>query len=151
MKERFTCQRGSRPRIVLFQCQYCLYSDTDQKWVDTQLPKHIKLIKTPCTGRISPLFVLNAIQAGADGIVICGCMPEKCHFKEGNLGARRQLDEFVRLLVYLGMEPERVHFSWIDLTERGLIQQELEDFENTIAGLGPAKQLVTRSNVSVAL
>ena len=145
MKEHFT------PRLVLFQCQYCLYSDADQKWVDTQLPKHIKLIKTPCTGRISPLFVLNAIQAGADGILICGCMPEKCHFKEGNLGARRQLDEFVRLLVYLGMEPERVHFSWIDLNERGRIQQELENFENTIAGIGPAKQLVTRSNAGISL
>ncbi len=135
MNQHFT------PRLVLFQCRYCLYSDSDQQWVDTQLPKSIKLIKTPCTGRISPHFLLNALQAGADGILICGCMPQKCHFKEGNLGARRQLDEFVRLLIYLGMEPERVRFSWIDLDEQGRIQREIGDFEDAIRGLGPARQL----------
>ena len=96
------------PRIVVFQCQYSLFAATDREWMDTQLPAHIKLVKVPCSGRISPLFVLNAVQGGVDGILINGCVPEKCHFKEGNLGARRQLDEFRRFLTYLGMEQERV-------------------------------------------
>lgn len=133
------------PQIVVFQCPYCLYAEADQRWVDTQLPAHIKLIKVPCTGRISPLFVLNAVQGGADGILISGCVPEKCHFKEGNLGARRQLDEFGRFLTYLGMEAERLRFTWIDLDERGRIRQELADFEERIRTVGPARRLVTRA------
>jgi F420-non-reducing hydrogenase iron-sulfur subunit len=133
------------PQIVVFQCQYCLYAEADQRWVDTQLPKHIKLIQVPCTGRISPLFVLNAVQGGADGILVSGCVPEKCHFKEGNLGARRQLDEFGRFLSYLGMEAERLRFAWIDLDERGRIQQELADLEAAVRAIGPAQRLVTRA------
>lgn len=133
------------PRIVVFQCQYSLYCEADQTWMDTQLPPHIKLIQVPCTGRISPLFVLNAVQGGADGILISGCQPEKCHFKEGNLGARRQLEEFRRFLTYLGMGAERMRFAWIDLSERGRIQQELADLEETIRALGPIKRLVTRA------
>lgn len=133
------------PRIVVFQCQYCLYSEADQHWIDTQLPKHVKLIKVPCTGRISPLFLLNAIQGGADGILVSGCLPEKCHFREGNLGARRQLDEFGRFLVYLGMETERLRFAWIDLDERGRIQQELADLEERVSAIGPAQRLATRA------
>jgi F420-non-reducing hydrogenase iron-sulfur subunit len=132
------------PRIVVLQCQFCLYSEADQHWMETQLPEHIKLVRVPCTGRISPLFVLNAVQGGADGVLICGCLPEKCHFKEGNLGARRQLDEFGRFLNYLGMEPERLRFAWIDLDERGTIQRELADLEAQISAIGPARRLVTR-------
>ena len=133
------------PRIVVFQCQYGLYSEADQHWIETQLPENAKLIQVPCTGRVSPLLVLNAVQGGADGILISGCKPEKCHFKEGNLGARRQLDEFARLLAYLGLERDRFRFAWIDPSERGRIQQELTDLEEQVRGVGPLQRLVTRS------
>ena len=133
------------PNIVVFQCQYSLFSAADREWMDAQLPSHIKLIKVPCSGRISPLFVLNAIQGGVDGVLINGCVPEKCHFKEGNLGARRQLDEFRSFLDYLGMERERIRFAWIDITERGRIQRELADLEETLRSLGRAERLVTRA------
>ena len=137
------------PRIVVFQCQYCLFSAADRDWMDTQLPPNIKRIKVPCTGRISPLFVLNAIQGGVDGILVSGCVPEKCHFKEGNLGARRQLDEFRRFLSYLGMESERIRFAWIDVTERGRIQREIAGLEETLRSLGQLERLVTRSPLAV--
>lgn len=133
------------PRIVVFQCQYCLFSAADREWMDTQLPPNIKRIRVPCTGRISPLFVLNAIQGGVDGILVSGCVPEKCHFKEGNLGARRQLDEFRRFLSYLGMESERIRFAWIDVTERGRIQREIASLEEGLRSLGQLERLVTRS------
>jgi len=137
------------PRIVVFQCQYCLFAAADREWMDTQLPPHIKRIQVPCTGRISPLFVLNAIQGGVDGILVSGCVPEKCHFKEGNLGARRQLDEFRRFLSYLGMESERIRFAWIDVTERGRIQREIASMEETLRSLGQLERLVTRSPLAV--
>ena len=127
------------PRIVVFQCQYCLFAAADREWMDTQLPSNVKLIKVPCSGRISPLFVLNAIQGGVDGVLISGCVPEKCHFKEGNLGARRQLDEFRQFLSYLGMEPERIRFAWIDITERGRIQREIASLEETAPGHGASR------------
>ena len=63
----------------------------------------------------------------------------------GNLGARRQLDEFGRFLVYLGMEAERLRFAWIDLDERGRIQQELADLEEQVSAIGPAQRLATRA------
>jgi coenzyme F420-reducing hydrogenase delta subunit len=108
------------------------------------LPSHIKLVQVPCTGRVSPLFVLNAIQGGVDGVLICGCVPEKCHFKTSNLGARRQLQEFRSFLTYLGMESERVQFAWIDPAERGRIQREIADMEASIQSVGQASRLVTR-------
>ena len=138
-----------RPRIAVFQCQYSLYSMADRQWMSEELPSHYKLVQVPCAGRISPLFVLNAIQGGVDGVLICGCVPEKCHFKTGNLGARRQLEAFRSLLAYLGVERERVRLAWIDATERERVRRELTDLGETLSSIGQARQLVTRVTVHV--
>lgn len=134
----------AQPRIVLFQCQWCLYSPEDQEWVDQKLPENIHLAKVPCTGRINTLYILNAVQGGADGVMISGCKPEQCHFKEGNMGARRQLDEFADFLAHIGYDRERVRFSWFDLQDRGRIQLDLTGFEADLAALGKTEALATR-------
>jgi len=139
----------TKPRIALFQCQWCLYSEPDQYWVDNNLPPSIHLTKVSCTGRIDPLHILNAIQGGADGIMISGCLPEKCHYKEGNLSALRQHEEFLNLLDYIGYERERIRFIWLDLQDRGRIQQELADFKALIIKLGSANTLATRIGTPV--
>lgn len=133
-----------KPKIVLFQCQWCLYSPVDQDWVDHQLPENIHLTKVPCTGRINTLYVLNAVQGGADGVMISGCMPEQCHFKEGNIGARRQLDEFADFLDHIGYDRQRVRFSWLDLQDRGRIQRDLASFEADLTAIGKNDALATR-------
>lgn len=139
----------TRPKIALFQCKWCLYSAPDQNWVDNELPPSTYLAKLPCTGRINPLYILNAIQGGADGIVISGCLPEKCHYIEGNLSALRQHEEFLNFLDYIGYERSRIRFVWLDLQDRGRIQRELDEFEAEISKLGKAKNLATRSNLAV--
>ena len=131
-------------KIVLFQCQWCLYAPEDQDWVDHHLPENVHLTKVPCTGRLDPLFILNAVQGGADGVMISGCVPEKCHFKEGNLSARRQMDEFSDFLNYVGYDEDRICFTWLDLQDRGIIQKEVAAFEAQITALGPAHNLATR-------
>lgn len=135
---------SAKPKIVLFQCQWCLFAPADQEWVDQRLPQHIHLTKTPCTGRINPLFLLNAVQGGADGIMICGCLPEQCHFKTGNIAARRQLEEFRDFLDSLGYDQKRIRFVWLDLQDRGVIQRELAAFEAELEALGPTTHLATR-------
>ena len=136
----------SKPRIALFQCRWCLYSIPDQEWVDNELPENIKMVKVPCTGRVNSLYLLNAIQGGVDGIMVSGCLPEKCHFKEGNLGARRQLDEYTDFMDYIGFDKRRLRMFWIDLQDRGHIQRELAEFEANLSQLEaePAAAFATR-------
>lgn len=133
-----------KPRLVLFQCQFNHYSEADLKQVATLDSTDVKCIRVPCTGRISPLFILNAVHGGADGIVISGCRPEVCHFKQGNLGARRQLVAFRSLLAYVGMTADRIRFVWLDPADRGRLVREVMDLSAMAKSLGPAPCLVTR-------
>mgnify|MGYP003596597228 FL=1 len=132
-------------KIVLFQCQWCLCAPEDQDWVDHHLPENVHLTKVPCTGRLDPLFILNAVQGGADGVMISGCVPEKCHFKEGNLSARRQMDEFSDFLNYVGYDEDRICFTWLDLQDRGRIQKDVAEFSKKVEALGKSHALNTRS------
>lgn len=136
---------GFRPTIVVFQCQFNLYDDPDRLPVGAA---RVKVIRVPCSGRISPLFLLNAVQDGADGIMVCGCAPGKCHFKQGNLGARRQLEAFRNLLTYLGLEPQRLRFVWLDPMESGGLTGALEDLNAALRSVGPATRLVPRATAS---
>jgi len=116
----------------------------DQDWVEHSLPENIKLVKVPCSSRIDPLYILNTVQAGAQGIMVCGCMPAKCHFKEGNLHARRTLHEFRNFLNALGYSQERFAFHWMNIDERGLLQTYLADFEEQLLKLDHKPYLATR-------
>lgn len=136
--------RSFKPRLILFQCRFNHYSTADLVRIETFDAADIKCIQVPCAGRISPLFILNAVQGGADGIAVSGCRPGICHFKQGNLGARRQLAAFRSLLAYVGMPAERLRFVWMDPGERGRLFRELDALRETIQALGPARHLVTR-------
>ena len=68
-------------------------------------------------GRINPLFVINALQQGADGVLISGCHPGDCHYMEGNYYARRRFTLMKELLDYVGVDPKRFHMSWVSASE----------------------------------
>jgi coenzyme F420-reducing hydrogenase delta subunit len=140
-------KRPFKPRIVLFQCRFNHYSTADLEQIETLDTANVKCIQVPCAGRISPLFILSAVQGGADAIVVSGCRPGGCHFKQGNLGARRQLAAFHDLLAHVGMAAERLDFIWMDPTDRGRLIRVMNALIATVRLLGPARSLVTRSTV----
>jgi coenzyme F420-reducing hydrogenase delta subunit len=133
-----------KPRIVLFQCRFNHYSNADLQQIEILDSADVKCIQVPCVGRISPLFILNAVQGGADGIAVSGCRPGVCHYQQGNLGARRQLAAFRDLLTYVGMAAERLHFIWLDPADRGRLAGEMKALIAAVGALGPARRLVAR-------
>ncbi|MFX1451751.1 MAG: hydrogenase iron-sulfur subunit, partial [Promethearchaeota archaeon] len=62
------------PRIVAFLCNWCCYAGADNAGVSRfQYPPNIRVIRLMCSGRVDPLFVLEAFSRGADGVFIGGC------------------------------------------------------------------------------
>jgi coenzyme F420-reducing hydrogenase delta subunit len=59
------------------------------------------------------------------------------------------LEAFRTFLTYVGLDKERIRFAWIDPSQRGRVQQELADLEETIRTVGHARQLVTRVTLHV--
>jgi F420-non-reducing hydrogenase iron-sulfur subunit len=126
-----------RPQVLVFLCQWCLQAEAD--WVArTQFPTNVRVVEVPCSGRLNPFFILSALQRGADGVLVVGCEPGDCHFKEGNYLARRKLTTLKGLLDYIGLEEQRVQFAWIGDAERGKFQQLVDGLVEDVSALGPA-------------
>lgn len=131
------------PKIVAFLCNWCSYAGADLAGISRiQYPPTIRIIRVPCSGRIDPLFILASLQKGADGVLVSGCHPGECHYLTGNYSARRKFALLKSLLEYVGLEEDRVQFSWVSASEGARFAKVVEKVTARIKALGPAKQLV---------
>ncbi len=61
------------PKIVAFLCNWCSYAGADLAGVGRmQYPPNVRVVRVPCSGRINPLFIINALRNGVDGILTSG-------------------------------------------------------------------------------
>jgi F420-non-reducing hydrogenase iron-sulfur subunit len=61
------------PKIVAFCCEYCAYSAADLAGsMRLQYPPNVRIIKVMCTGKIDPIYLLKALNGGADAVFVAG-------------------------------------------------------------------------------
>lgn len=131
------------PRIVGFLCNWCSYGAADLAGISRmQYPPNVRVIRIPCTGRMSPKFILAAFMKGADGIWVSGCHPGDCHYLEGNYYARRKFAFFKNLIEYMGIEPGRLHFSWVSSAESTKFARVINEVTSAVKALGPRQHYI---------
>ena len=136
-------EKSWEPRIVAFLCNWCSYAGADLAGVSRiQYPDNVRVIRVPCSGRVNPMFLLRALANGADGVLVSGCHPGDCHYISGNLVARRKFALLKELLQYVGIEPERVQFTWVSASEGGRFAAVVEKVVEEVRKLGPNGKLV---------
>lgn len=132
-----------QPKIITFLCNWCTYGAADLAGVSRlEYPPHIRIIRVPCSGRISPKFILSAFTQGADGVWVSGCHPGDCHYIEGNFYARRKFALFKNLLEHMGIEPDRLHFSWISSAEATKFSDVAWEVCKAVEALGPFDRMI---------
>ncbi|MBT9132454.1 hydrogenase iron-sulfur subunit [candidate division NPL-UPA2 bacterium Unc8] len=130
------------PNIVAFLCNWCSYAGADLAGTARiSYPPNVKVIRVMCSGRMNPSFVINALQQGADGVLISGCHPGECHYMEGNYIARRRFTLIKKLMEYIGIEPERFRVSWVSASEGEKFKNVIAEVTEDIRKIGQMKQL----------
>jgi coenzyme F420-reducing hydrogenase delta subunit len=125
------------PRIVGFLCNWCSYAGADLAGTSRlKVPANLRVVRVPCSGRINPLFIFKALEEGADGVMVSGCHPGDCHYISGNRYAKRKLAVLRRLLDWVGIEPERIHFTWLSASEGARYAVEVGEFVDKVRALG---------------
>ncbi len=125
------------PRIVGFLCNWCSYAGADLAGTSRlKVPANLRVVRLPCSGRINPMFIFKALAEGADGVMVSGCHPGDCHYISGNRYAKRKLAILRRLLDWIGIEPERIHFTWLSASEGAKYAEEVSEFVEKVRKLG---------------
>ncbi|MBO5653880.1 MAG: hydrogenase iron-sulfur subunit [Candidatus Methanomethylophilaceae archaeon] len=126
------------PRIVAFCCNWCSYAGADGAGVARlQMPTNFRIIRTMCSARVDPEFVLRAFSKGADGVIVLGCHPADCHYIGGNYRARRRIALLRMVLEQYGFDPKRLKLEWVSGSEGEKFQKTIVEFVDTIKALGP--------------
>jgi len=129
------------PKLVAFLCNWCSYAGADLAGTSReQIPPNLNVIRVMCTGRVNPLFVVNAFQQGADGVLVSGCHPGDCHYMEGNFYARRRFAMMKELLDFVGIDPKRFNMSWVSASEGAKWKDVVSNIVEDAAELGPFDQ-----------
>lgn len=145
MEKKKTAAHGWEPRLVAFLCNWCSYAGADLAGVGRiQYPHNVQVIRVPCSGRINPLYIMKALQNGVDGVLVSGCHPGDCHYISGNLVARRKFALLKSFLEYIGIEPERVQFSWVSASEGGRFAALINKFVRDVEKIGPSEKLIKK-------
>ncbi len=125
------------PKILVFCCNWCSYAGADLAGVSRlQMPTGFRVIRTMCSARVDPEFVLQAFSKGADGVLIAGCHPADCHYIGGNYRTRRRIALLRILLEQYGFSPDRLRLEWISASEGEKFQKTIKEFVDTIKELG---------------
>jgi F420-non-reducing hydrogenase iron-sulfur subunit len=128
------------PTIIGFLCNWCSYTAADSAGVSRMtMPSSVMIIRLMCTGRVDPLFVLTAFLRGADGVLVGGCWPGQCHYKEGNLHARRRSAVLQTIFETLDLDlGNRFRLSWVAASEAPRFVQVVREFHGHIREAGPS-------------
>jgi coenzyme F420-reducing hydrogenase delta subunit len=126
------------PQIVAFCCKYCAYAAADLAGsMRLDYPPNLKIVQLPCSGRVDMLHLLKAIEEGADGVCVAGCLEGECHFVEGNLKTKKKVLAVKKTLAEAGVEPERVEMFNLSSAMGPRFAEIAKEMTEQVRALGP--------------
>jgi F420-non-reducing hydrogenase iron-sulfur subunit len=80
---------------------------------------------------------MRALENGADGVLIAGCLEGGCHFIDGNLFAKKRVNAVRDTLEECGIEKERLRMVNISAAMAVNLVDVIHDLVKEIKELGP--------------
>jgi len=135
--EKQQSDRPWSPKIVAFVCNWCTYTGADLAGTSRlKMDANVRVIRLACSSRVSPLFIIKAFERGADGVIVSGCHTGDCHYSTGNYYARRRFAILRDLLQFMGVDDDRVTFSWVSASEGNKWQEVVNETTDRVRALG---------------
>ena len=100
-------------------------------------PSTIRIIRVPCTGKVDIIHILRAFEKGADGVYVVGCLEGECRFDNGNLRARKRVEQAQQILETIGIGGERAQMYNLSSGEGPRFAEYAVEMTEKIKELGP--------------
>ncbi len=128
-----------QPRIVSFCCHNCIaYAEDTLSVTRENDALSLHLVKMPCTGKVEILHLFKAVEEGADGVMVVGCLEGECHYLEGNIRTKRRVAFAGQMLQEIGFEGKRVQMYTIDSSKPDQLVEIVQDMLRIVNELGPS-------------
>jgi coenzyme F420-reducing hydrogenase delta subunit len=136
-------ENNTEPKIIAFCCHYCAFTAADLAGtMRQQYPPNIHIVRLPCTGKVHMNMLLQAFVDGADAVMVAGCEVGSCHFLEGNIRAKKRVENTKKKLEEVGINPEKLEMYHIAASEGPLFAQTSREFTDKIKKILDEEQSV---------
>jgi len=126
------------PQLLGFLCNWCSYAGADLAGVSRiQYAPNLRVIRVMCSGRVDPVFILEAFLKGVDGVLVLGCHLGDCHYISGNYEAVIKMELLDKILGFSGFS-ERLRLDWVSASEGNRFAQVVNEFTEKVRNLGPS-------------
>ncbi len=122
-----------RPKVLAFLCDWGAQAEEEIKQGFSQ---NVGVIKVKCSGRVDFLYILQAFRLGVDGVFVCACRAEDCHFGLGSLNAERRMKWLGNLLEEIGLGSERLRLGFFSVGEEHKLREAISDFIRELEEIG---------------
>ncbi len=127
------------PDVIVYVCHNSVPDGArlPRQW--KQDGAHVLTREVPCSGKMDGQYLLHAIEGGGRGICVVTCPEGECRLAQGNYRAEIRMATIRRLLVEIGIEPERAELVRLgsgDSPEQ--FNQAVRDAVARISALGPS-------------
>jgi F420-non-reducing hydrogenase iron-sulfur subunit len=101
-------------------------------------PTNVKIIKLPCSGRAEIIHLMQALEKGADGVFVAGCLEGDCHYQLGNLRAKKRVAYVKEILEKVGVGGERIAMYNLSAGQGPRFAEIAREMTEKIKKLGPS-------------
>ena len=89
---------------------------------------------------MDPALAIDALQKGADGVIVGACHIGDCHYLEGNIKAVKRFSVLETFIDQLGYNPDRIQFWHISASEGAEFTERIKEYVSHLKKLGPKKK-----------
>ncbi|WP_028579297.1 hydrogenase iron-sulfur subunit [Desulfogranum japonicum] len=123
-------------KIIAFCCNWCSYAAADLAGISRlQYPCSVRIIRVMCSGMVHPDMVIHALNQGADGVMLLGCLLGECHYQDGNYKALARAEVIEEVLDDLGYEEERFTIAWLSSAEQDKLVEAINQMHQSLLDL----------------
>ncbi len=123
--------------IILFMCNWgphAAYQTLQDN--GSQIPDNIKMVRIPCTGRISKALLFKSFEMGANGVALIGCEPGSCRYGTGTTNAQENVEDTRGIIELLGLGKDRLRLATFLPDESERLLEFLQRFSREIREMG---------------
>jgi heterodisulfide reductase subunit A len=126
-------EQDAEKKIIAFCCNWCSYAGADFAGVSRmQYPTNVRIIRTMCSGRISPKFVERAFARGAATVLVAGCHLGDCHYINANYQTQKRIEKLWKKMERLGLNKDRLQLAWISAAEGQKFASKIKEMQSIV-------------------
>lgn len=127
-------------KAIIFACNWSYYPELQASVLpDTETEDNAyEILVNMCGGRLEPSLLMAPFLNNAWGVMAAVCPDDACQHN-GNLRAKKIVENLRNTFKTIGIDPERIALVQIPAGDKALFQAEIDTFVDRLTKIGPIR------------